>query len=482
MKLKWMALLILALVLSACGHDSSVTEPVLTSLQQTEQTADSVKETTAESTTEMGKVSETEETDETNDSQTTEAKTMEDVIHIDPAEYSWRDGCYTLMDQENCLIEMVFSKSISSDNTFIAYIVQNRTDQDYTVTIEDVLLNKTVQTNDKYRISVPAASQKMSHAYGLDNTCLWIGYDNIRKLSAKVEIELQDWTVLDSVNCVIDFPEGIPLHFAYGPFRSMRADRQVLRSDESMTLALLGCGKFYAESEYQMTGYLWADNTGNMEIPISISNVSVNGMVVESLSDPSRVLQPGSSCIMEFHVSYSDLDIAEIQSIESVQLQILTSAEENSAGIRRLAGGIWYPLALAQSGQASKTDGEQQVIYDDGLLELSFDHVDVESWNDEMRLTYYVMVSNRRAEGIYLKVVDPFVDGKPYKAPGGWSYVSIRNNGFGPESKGMMELKIEIPKTEEEAVPELSFLLQVCSQGGDSIFYTTSERIILTGK
>ena len=88
----------------------------------------------------------------------------------------------------------------------------------------------------------------------------------------------------------------------------------------------------------------------------------------------------------------------------------------------------------------------------------------------------------RSKTGIRLKPTEAMIDDEPYRDPySKTTYISLENNTFGPQSKGFMVMTIRLPADSvSDIAPALSFLLQVQSQGGDTIFYTTNDRITLT--
>ncbi len=401
----------------------------------------------------------------------------EDVIPIDPTLYTYEDCCYTLLEHEDCTIEVFFTRDSYGAAKVLLY-ARNHTNHRLSVGVDDILLNGIVQAGGNIIFEVPANG---AYCYGFlsetELACALLGYENLESMT--VTFELRDGnTAARPFTCTAEFSDGVRLHNAYTVFREMRADRQVLRDDEKVTIALLGCGDFF---DGMLTGYVWVQNHGDEEIPTMVSGLSLNGVTVPIYSI-AQTLAPGAGCVMRFSTSERNLDTAGVQSIGSLRLQILSSEEENSSA-RGADGGRWYPAALARSGRL-QTAEDGRLLYDDGLLRLSLQGMEIKynATGTPTAVYYYVKAENLRSEGIRLSLQDVYVGDKPYvNAWSGTSHLSVENNRLGPESMGVM---IICPTLSAEdmasGVPELSFRVQVQSQGGDSIFYTIDERIVLT--
>ena len=411
-----------------------------------------------------------------------------DPIPIDASLYS-PDNCrYMLLETEEVRIELIFSKELSYYHNLVLMHAENRTAQQINVTVSDIILNGNVQTNCETYFDLSAkTAEKRSLSSSLEVPCAMIGFENLRELSASVRIQYANGSTSDPLPCKAAFPEGILLHYGYRDCCDMRADRQILFADEDITVALLGCGSFYQDSSFEnLTGILWAENRTDRTIPVKVSSISLNGIAISPYSSV-RYLDPGNACIISFSVYQSDLDLIGVQSIESMRLQILTSEEENSAVIGA-EGGAWHSVALAMSGQSSIVSDDGEIVYDDGLLALGLNRIDIRydayGYSGVMytEIRYIVSVENRRAEGVRLKPTETMVDDELYRDPyTKTTYVSLENNAFGPHSKGFMILTVRLPSDSvSDTIPSLSFLLQVQSQGGDTIFYTINDRIKLT--
>lgn len=410
----------------------------------------------------------------------------EDRIPIDASLYSPRDCRFTLLEREDCLVELVVMQSLDLRSSFSLY-VHNRTDEQIWITVSDITLNETVQLGGSFYFPLEAGKSGDACVSGtfpqLDEICAMIGYENVTELSANVQIR-KDPAYVKMSECSIAFPEGLHPHFAYEAYLDMRADRQVLRADDRVTIALLGCGHFFDTSaNNRLTGFLWVENRTDETIPVDLSGLSVNGTVVPMLAGDSLRLRPGTSCLIEFYAEKKAFDTAGISSIASMRLQILTSEEENSGGARLTEGGTWYPVALAESGRTEDAAEEGTLLYDDGLLEVRFLRAELnDSWIEGyVNADYYLLINNRRAEGVRIRIKDAMLGDAPYVDPA-WSddYIFTENDRIGAQSKGVMIVSPRFPKEEtENGLPEFSFLLQVRSQGEDTIFYTTAERIRL---
>ena len=397
-----------------------------------------------------------------------------DPIPIDASLYS-PDNCrYLLLETEEVRIELIFSKELSYYHNLVLMHAENRTAQQINVTVSDIILNGNVQTNCETDFNLSAnTAEKRSLSSSLEVPCAMIGFENLRELSASVRIQYANGSTSDPAPCKAEFPDGILLHYGYRDCCDMRADRQILFADEDSSFE-------------NLTGILWAENRTDRTIPVKVSSISLNGIAIFPYSSV-RYLDPGNACIISFSVYQSDLDLIGVQSIESMRLQILTSEEENSAVIGA-EGGAWYSVALAMSGQSSIDSDGGEVVYDDGLLALGLNRIDVHydaySYSGVMytEIRYIVSVENRRAEGVRLKPTETMVDDEMYRDPyTKTTYVSLENNAFGPHSKGFMILTVRLPSDSvSDTIPSLSFLLQVQSQGGDIIFYTINDRIKLT--
>lgn len=402
----------------------------------------------------------------------------EDVIPIDPMLYTFTDCRYPLLEHEDCTIEVVFARDSYGEANVLLY-AQNHTANKLSVEVEDILLNGTVQGDDDVFFDVPA-NGTYRYRYLTDTVlaCAMMGYDNLESMRAYVELRAGDENN-GPFGCEAEFPDGVRVHNAYTAFRDMRADRQVLRSDDAVLIALLGCGDFF---DGLLTGYLWIENRGTEEIPTRVSGISLNGVSVPILSI-AQTLAPGAGCVMRFTVSERDADTAGVQSIGSLALQILSSEDENTAA-RSAEGGRWYPVALAQSGQAETAGADGRLLYDDGLLRLTLQKVERKKSATDSTVAgyYYVKVENLRSEGVSLRILDPRIGEEPYvNAKYGDSYLEKQNTKFGAESAGVMVLRADFTVTEaENGLPAFSCIFQVQSQGGDSIFYTIAERIVLT--
>lgn len=408
----------------------------------------------------------------------------EDPIPVDAQLYSPEDAWIPLLETERCTLELAFAKDCSSGRVWPVYRAENRCEEDLEIDVEDVLLNGNIQVGRGLTLFLsPGERTRGSYWDELQTACGWIGYENLTELSAVVR-EYKGRDLIEETSLSLSFPAGLRPSCSYMSFRGMRADRQVLRDDETVTIALLACGNFYtASNDSCLTGIVWIENHGEEEIPVALPNVALNGVSFPVYTNKMRDLQPGGRCMAAFELNDWDLDEAGIQAVESLSLQILTSQEDNSGGAYRLSGGDWYPVALAESAAAQQGEEQGLSLYDDGLLQLSFLRAEIKSdWTeDRVKVNYTLRVVNRRTEGISLALSDPLVDGEPY-----WSvlyetsYVSMSNDQFGPQSEGLMVLTLYFPAEDiGDTAPNFSFLLRVLSQGGDSIFYSIPERIQL---
>ena len=406
-------------------------------------------------------------------------ETPPDPIVISAELYTPEGGRYTLRDSDGLLLEVLFTKDPYA-GAMILLRAENRSGEDLRLLISDLLLNGNVQTGDELTLDVPAGGETLrTYLSKTQMSCAIIGYENVRELSLALEISREGGETVRE-RCGVSIPEGIRLSYAYTSFRAMRADRQVLREDGQLTAALLACGLFCSDLDYPMlSGVLWIENRGSEPIPASLSGLSVNGTFLPVYA-ADRTVEPGSSCLIDFTVSAGDFDRAGIEEIESLSLQLLTSREENSGGVRAAEGGSWYPVALARAGHAETGETEGELLYDDGLLELRFVRAAVSPRASAYSAAEYtLLVVNRRTEGISLWPADAMLGGEPYRdAVNASSYIGRDNDRIGPQSRGYMVLTLYLPaEAADEPAPPLSFLLQVRSQGGDSIFYSIADRI-----
>ena len=407
----------------------------------------------------------------------------EEIIAIDPQLYSPENCRYTLLDREELRLDLIFTKDMSTGGPMILYMAENRCEEELRVDISQVLLNGSVRAGTEDTLTVPAKSvRQMTNPTGLLQSCTWIGYENLREFSASLCLTRSGEKRGESIPCSVSFPEGIRPCFRYESYREGRADRQVLRADEKVCIALLGCGRFFQDGSLdRMKGVLWIENRSEEEIPAALSGLEVNGVNLPVSARRREALPPHSSCLLEFTVGSEDFDLAGIRSVESLRLQILSSAEEDSGGGLSAAGGAWYSVALAVSGTAENSAAEGTLLYDDGLLQLSLVSAEIKEsiWPDVMNAEYTLYVVNRRTDGISLYFSDPMVDDQPYESAVMKSdYFDKTNVRFGPQSEGYTVLTLDLPaETAGDSAPVFSFRLQLRSQGGDSIFYTLPERV-----
>ena len=476
MKRTVVALLLLLLFLSGCGTKDALPQEA-TAAPETS----AVPEVSAAPET-SAVPEETAAPEETAVPDSPEEEPPADPIAVEAEVYAPEGGRYCLLDSDELQLDIIFTKDPDSGAMVLLHAI-NRTENDIYLEFSDVILNGNVQVAGKVLFTVPAEGERYSSSFSnILMTCATIGYQNVKELSAKAGIQdaLTGKTVTKP--CAVSIPEGIRLSYFYTSFCDMRADRQVLMENDQITVALLCCGLYYSDASYpQLCGVLWVENRGSESIPVGLSSVSINGVTV-ALYSQDKILEPGNSCLIDFNVYKSDFELTGIRSIESLSLQILTSQEENSAGARRIEGGAWYPVALAESGKSDSSPEEGELLYDDGLLELRFIRADVSlEYEEHLKAEYTLLAVNRRTEGVSLYFCDPLLDGQPYINPfTESSYISCENDRFGPQSRGYMMVSVYLPEgADTSSVPELSLMLQVRSQGGDSIFYSVAGRIIM---
>lgn len=407
----------------------------------------------------------------------------EELIPIDPLLFEPESNCYTLLDNEELRFELLFTRSIADGGTMILYRAENRCEEELRVEVSDVLLNGSVRVGNEETITVPAGEKRQSAYHpALDQSCAWIGCENLRSYAASLRLTRGAEKSGEPIPCSAVFPEGIRLSLSYERFREGRADRQVLKADGQVCIALLGCGRLCGDYGSDcLRGYLWIENRGEEPIPVALSGLAVNGVNLPFSARSREALQPKTSCLLEFRAEAADFDLAEIRSLGSLSLQILSSPEKNSGGSMAAAGGTWYPVALAVSGQAEHSAAQGTVLYDDGLLQLSLVSAELRASGreDVVEAVYTLYAVNRRTDGVSLYFSEPLVKGEPYRsAVTDTAYIDKKNTRFGPQSEGYLVLSLDLPADGAgETAPGFSFLLQVRSQGGDSIFYAIPERI-----
>lgn len=409
----------------------------------------------------------------------------EDPIPVEPWLYAPEESRYVLAETNDVRLSISFTRSFRDDVDIVLW-EENRTALSITARITDITLNGTIRmADDEYLWMSANCDGGSSVKTSFKEVCELIGYENIHELSANVRFEDYPGHTA-AIPVTISFPEGITPRFSYEAYLDMRADRQVIRQDDDVTIALLGCGRFVNHEDYNsLKGILWIENHGSKTIPVVVSNVSVAGITVESHAG-QRTLKPNESCLIDFYIRQEAIEAAGIRSIDALDLQIMTSEEENTGG-HFLTGGSWYPVVLAQSGVSVEPDETGTVVYEDDLLTLRLVHTELKecqySSGSIAEVRYTLLVENRRMEGISLKINEPTVNGKPYLNAyhdSDWNYVDISNNNLGPQSKGYMVALLRLkPEEVSDGTPTFSFLLNVLSQGKDTIFYTTAEPIVL---
>lgn len=416
------------------------------------------------------------------------APVREDPIQIDPALYSPHDYRYTLLDTEEVTVTIEFAKRLSG-GPCVVLAVENRAAERRTVRFNHLTLNGSVQTDfvSFGFVSAEAGSTIRKDLPVFTEICDLIGFETIRELCVDIAVDREYESVAEPVPCRIAFPDGIHPHYAYDAYMDMRADRQILRADDSVTIALLGCGRFVgSENSFtdNLTGLVWIENSGDKEIPAKASGVLINGIFFDVYSDMVK-LASGMSCILDFSVTRDKLETAGVQSIETLGLQILTSEAENSADWGREGGSV-YPVMPAQSGVVADPEEGGTVVYEDDLLTITLLRTKIErhtGWNDREYnvASYVVSVENRREEGICVEFADSLVDGEPYRDAvlPGFGFQSMLE--VGPQSKGVLKIDLYMtPDAGPMRIPEFSFRIEVYAQGRDAIFYTTEERIVLS--
>ena len=416
---------------------------------------------------------------------TVSALDAENRIPVEPWLYAPETGDHMLWETKDVQLSITFSRAPYNE-VEILFCGRNQTDRELDVRITDVVLNGKIMTDVEAHFSIPKnGTECKSAGTPFKTVCKLVGFENIRELSATVSVKGYP-AAAGPMTCSVRFPEGIRLCYLYDTYLDMRADRQLLRADDDVTIALLGCGCFLNDScVRKLSGVLWIENRGSEPIPVTVSNVSVGGMVVEQFCT-IQTLKPNASCLLEFSVQEETLNASGIRSIDSLSLQIMTSDAENTGGHFR-TGGAWYPVLLTYSGVAAEPGEEGTVVYEDDLLRMSFIQTKVRyyEWKpDIVDVEYLFLVENRRTEGISVNAKEPTVDGKPYvNARNDYNdtHVRVTNGNLGPQSRGYTVFSLTLPAADvKDRVPTFSFLLQVLSQGKDTVFYTAAEPIVLT--
>ncbi|MBE7036166.1 MAG: hypothetical protein E7403_02600 [Ruminococcaceae bacterium] len=229
-----------------------------------------------------------------------------------PLEVYWNEQeRVKLFEQDGIAVYMRKGLSLYDDPSY-TFEVENDTDGNIQVNVENIVINNTVQTSATSYFNL-APNETIVHDYGLD-------FQTEFGLGAVTEItELQCELTLADTDHLRTIARGYPvkIHISgeaalgdvtsqyqkielYGPYLGALAEEQVLLENEEVRVTLLQFG----EHENYTEGYLRIDNLSARPMYPSIVGINVSGI---SLNGKRAVLlYPGHSTYMPFDIYSMD--------------------------------------------------------------------------------------------------------------------------------------------------------------------------------
>ena len=147
--------------------------------------------------------------------------------------------------------------------------------------------------------------------------------------------------------CEALIPAGFQPGFVFLPCLGASAQAQDLADDDRVHITLLGLGTAGGDDTETPSFILRVENRSEETIPVQIGGVVVNGIYVNNVSN-SYQLASHKSCLLFQTVAEYWLRSSGITGISDISIQILTSEEEDTGGVR-IAGGSYYPVVLTEN-------------------------------------------------------------------------------------------------------------------------------------
>ena len=280
----------------------------------------------------------------------------------------------------------------------------------------------------------------------------------------------------------ITIPKDFEPRVVYEPTLSMRAEEQVLREDENVRITLTNLGKIVDDSTYEaLSGVVRVDNLSGAEIPVYVQGIKINGYYFEVYGSSRGDIPAGHSVYIGFYCSSSDLEEAEITEIEAIDLQIMTSEEENTGTVYGSSGGKWYSVILAEHGTGTVDTGAGIPVYEDDYIRVELTGAEA-VWNEytftdpsghyEWRFTFI----NKTDKGLDITFEDFMVNGEPDTGETGSSYVMVTELGADARTNDRVWHSTE----EQTPLPELAFRVMVKSAGGGTLYNYSEEYVTIT--
>ena len=463
-----MALLILAAFLtSACGQKG-----------QTEQVQETETGEAAEEAAE-GEVTAPEEGD-TAAKETTEQELLSGELPP-----------WVLYESEKWTVTLNDALDPDDLNARLLLTVDNRCDYNLNVEITEIVINETYRSDEYEYCSSDPHDTNTDDLYGTNR---WLSQfseeiGDLKTISLHLVIEKRNpdsYYVLETVeqDCTIVLPEGYQTEMVFEPIHSMKADRQLLYEDEDKQIELCSMGKSPDDIDlYAITGIVRVWNKTDHSIPAQMAGIRVNGFYIDPYIYGGGTLAAGSERYMMFLCQEEDLELAGIQSINSVELLLLTSEEENT-GAYNDAGGSWYSVALTQTGEIAEDDSEDVLVYEDEYVSVFFRDAWLEWHNVDYTDPYgyyhwILVVNNKSSENLEFTLQDLLLDGIPEDdvewGDGLWPH----NTDIGAGSRAVVHLQMRT--SVKGYVPELSFRVQNRTLGGGSLLNYAQEPVVIEG-
>ncbi len=395
-----------------------------------------------------------------------------------------------LLDQDGMLIEYFQVLSYSSGARTDMFHIVNGSREARIIELTDFIVNEKIRPDLRIWTHLEAGEEDYYTSDELTEFLVLTEETGNEPASYAVQARVYYWESGSNEEEILRFsrkcradlvpPEALRYHCI--PAMDMLAEEQVLSAEDGHEIRLLGCGNYLGCSEsYPVSGILCIDNRTDEVLPYGVFSAKVNGITVDLYKSgyDSDNLPPGTKRFMKFYLPADDLEKASITSIADFEIQVLTSAEENT-GTFRTEGGKWYPVKLARHGSISAAYNPGTIIYEDEYVEIGYRGGNVE-WHEYTMsdssgsCIWNLSFRSKSDMTIELDLLDLALTDAAEEEPAHKPYIFSPVIAPGATRYEAIQMMIE----EEIPLPAISFKVRVLKQGGGTLLHESESPIVI---
>ena len=382
-----------------------------------------------------------------------------------------------IYDDHELTLKIKAAYSVNNNNYSYVLLMENADDQELSVWMDDIVVNQTYKIQESLGGFVDPLSSDKDSITQMSVMAYNEGLEYIDSIRFHLKIHDEEFAVLEDTDFEVVFEKPLVHGLDYNKFMDAKADEQVLFEDEKLKLTLMEWGQDPHSNSY-ITAVVCFENNSDETIPVKVSGMRINGCHFSG-SDPVNFLEPGQKCYADYDISRSDVENEGITSIWEVSLLILTDESQNT-GIVNYDGGIWYPIVLAEQGEAAEDFVEGEVIYEDKDVRISYTDQEKHEWSDGGGYySWNLSVVNNSDENIRVAMIDVVVDGIAEES---WKTDDQAIYLASADVPAHSSRYIEISASYYEELlpqPEIQFKIQLRTMSGGSVIDTGEETITL---